>query len=354
MIIKHYTPSLPDIGLPSLFQSNADLLFIDIETTGFSPKTSRLYMIGCLYFEAGEPRICQWIGEADEPAQEAGILKAFGEFCKPSHQLITFNGSTFDLPYLMQKYQRFSIPLPFDSLNHVDLLKEVRPFKTLLGLPDLKQKSLEAFLGLYREDTYSGGKLIPVFKSYAKSNDQDLLELLTLHNYEDVLGLVKLLPILNYGDLFEGGFDLDTIHKTPEAILADLQLKAMVPMPIDLSLDNGVRLTAQSAFARLTLPVFHGTLKYFYPNFKDYYYLPIEDQAIHKSVAAYVDKAHRVPAKPETCYIKREGDFLWQPRPFIEPVFKTEAKSPDYYLSLDQLPDHPLSYLQKITSAFLG
>ena len=39
------------------------------------------------------------------------------------------------------------------------------------------------------------------------------------------------------------------------------------------------------------------TLKYFYDNYKDYFYLPKEDTAIHKSVATYVDKDFRQKAK---------------------------------------------------------
>ena len=50
--------------------------------------------------------------------------------------------------------------------------------------------------------------------------------------------------------------------------------------------------------------------KYFYPDYKNYSYLPDEDYAIHKSCAIYVDKAHRVPARPETCYTRKTGEFL--------------------------------------------
>ena len=34
----------------------------------------------------------------------------------------------------------------------------------------------------------------------------------------------------------------------------------------------------------------------------EYYYLPEEDSAVHKSVGIYVDKSRRKAATPQTCY----------------------------------------------------
>ena len=38
------------------------ILFLDIETTGFTSRTSYLYMIGCAYYQAGKWRTIQWMG----------------------------------------------------------------------------------------------------------------------------------------------------------------------------------------------------------------------------------------------------------------------------------------------------
>ena len=67
-------------------------------------------------------------------------------------------------------------------------------------------------------------------------------------------------------------------------------------------------------------------LKYFYPNYKDYYYLIYEDQAIHKSVGEFVDKGARVKATKETCYTKKSGSFLPQPSSLWTPDFKNTCK----------------------------
>ena len=51
------------------------VLFLDIETTGFTSRTSYLYMIGCAYNRAGKWHTIQWM--AEDYAQEGAILTAF-------------------------------------------------------------------------------------------------------------------------------------------------------------------------------------------------------------------------------------------------------------------------------------
>ena len=76
----------------------------------------------------------------------------------------------------------------------------------------------------------------------------------------------------------------------------------------------------------LSIRVYKGTLKYYYPNYKDYYYLIYEDTAIHKSVGEFVDKDARIKATKETCYTKKDGTFLPQPTDIWVPEFKTSCK----------------------------
>ena len=52
--------------------------------------------------------------------------------------------------------------------------------------------------------------------------------------------------------------------------------------------------------ARLHIHIYQGDLRYYYTDYSNYYYLPEEDIAMHKSVAAYVDRAHRRQATAST------------------------------------------------------
>ena len=40
-----------------------EILFLDIETTGFTAKSSNLYLIGCAYFKDEEWHTIQWLAE---------------------------------------------------------------------------------------------------------------------------------------------------------------------------------------------------------------------------------------------------------------------------------------------------
>ena len=67
---------------------------------------------------------------------------------------------------------------------------------------------------------------------------------------------------------------------------------------------------------------------------KDYYYLPKEDIAIHKSVASFVDKEYREKAKASNCYNRKEGEFLPQYEEIMHPEFRKEYKDKVRYFEL--------------------
>ena len=142
----------------------SEVLFFDIETTGFSAKTSYLYLIGCLYFQEGAPKIKQWFAET--PSDEPVLLFEFFEFLKNFKYLIHYNGNGFDIPYLMQKCAHYNLSYNFESIKSVDLYKILSPFKSLLKLENLKQKTVENYLGISRKDVYNGGELISVYLEY--------------------------------------------------------------------------------------------------------------------------------------------------------------------------------------------
>ena len=75
-------------------------------------------------------------------------------------------------------------------------------------------------------------------------------------------------------------------------------------------------------------------LKYFYSNYKDYYYLPAEDIALHKSVSSFVDPEHRIPATASTCYSRKYSQFLPQWSIVVEPFFKRDYKSKELFFEL--------------------
>ena len=65
-------------------------IFFDIETTGFSPNSSSLYMIGCARRCDKYIYIDQFF--AENPAEEEAVLCAFLEILCQYDTIISFNG----------------------------------------------------------------------------------------------------------------------------------------------------------------------------------------------------------------------------------------------------------------------
>lgn len=305
-----------------------NILFVDIETTGFSAKTASLYEIGCIYFEKGEGRLIQFF--AQKPEEEAKVLEAFFDLCQNRSVLIHYNGNTFDIPFMKAKAAQYNMEHPFNSMSGIDIYKRISPYKKILGLENCKLKTVEKFLGIQREDLYDGGQLIEVYKNYCEEPTKEMEELLILHNKDDMKGMLKLLPILSYSDIFMQPFRVVKVQANHYAdengngrdeVLMKIRFTA--PFPKSFAMNKAdCYFSAEGSEGFLKVPLYHEEMKYFYANYKDYYYLPLEDVALHKSVATFVDKEHRTQAKAATCYTRKESLYLPQWDILFTPIFK--------------------------------
>ena len=316
-------------------------LFFDIETTGFSPARTHVYMIGCASRKDDLLLIDQFF--APTPGDEKDVLSAFLTHLEQYDTLITFNGVGFDIPYLKGRYGHFHFADPFSRFALVDIFKEVSRIKFLLKLPNFKQKSVESFLGIEREDKFHGGELIDVYHSYVRSPSNEELYLLRQHNYEDVLNMPLLLPILSYARLLDGNFSLVSIEANEYTAMDGstdnkellFTLKNTFPVPKRISCGyNEFYLTTEEDITRLRVRLFEGELKYFFDCYKDYYYLPDEDMAVPKSIAAHVDREHRKNATASTCYTKKTAIFLPQYGKCFEPSFQENYKDKKSFFEL--------------------
>ena len=134
------------------------LLFFDIETTGFSGDLNRVYLIGAVYFKENCAHYIQWF--ADTVKAETEIIESFFRLMSSFRVLVHFNGDTFDIPFLLKRCRALKLQYNFDHIESFDILKQIRPYKGRLGLDNMKQKTIEAFLKIEREDKYNGGQLI--------------------------------------------------------------------------------------------------------------------------------------------------------------------------------------------------
>lgn len=304
-------------------------LFFDIETTGLSPKSASVYLIGTAAVENGQWIMRQWFAES--LAEEEAILEDFLNYARNYTALIHFNGTTFDIPFIQSRSKKYGLPAALTEMKQLDIYRSISPFKNVLKLSNCKQKTLEEFLGIFREDPFNGGQLIEFYHAYRHNNDPNLLHALLLHNADDIRGMLTILPILSYPDLFSRGITsaaaslescTDYRGTQQKELILQMNFTVSVPVPFAFS-KGGCFFSAGMENASAKIPVFQGELKYFYKDYKNYSYLPAEDNAIHKSVAVYVDKSHRVPATPETCYTRKAGEFI--------PCFCTKTELPVFH-----------------------
>ena len=322
-------------SLDKYIDSPSKTVFFDIETTGLHHKYSYLYMIGVLYQHDGIWTLRQWF--ATRPTDEITVLTAFMDFLQPNSHLIHYNGGGFDIPYLKSRLAFHGLTSDhFDNIESIDLYRLIKPYQKKLALERLTQKSVEQFIGITRTDPFSGKELIDVYKEYLQSGSEQLLSQLLLHNQEDVLNMSSLISLLAYPFFFDGHYAIEKIDLVANTLVIHLNLEYPIIRTLTYR-DDIYTLTLNQDTAIIKVPLYHGTLKHFYDNPKDYYYLPAEDKSIHKSVATYVDKEHRVPAVADNCYQKITGTFIPQYGSVITPNFSTERKSKLSYFACDNI-----------------
>lgn len=310
------------------------LLFFDIETTGLSASNSALYLIGtlCLQQENGERGLPVWTLRqffAEEGSEELSILKEFLSYARSFDLLLSFNGEGFDLPFLRKISAQYRIPFLSEETLSLDIYKSVRKYRSCIESPRMNQKSLEAFLGIKRRDPYSGKELIELYEKYAEqrrngtgetAEDKDsrlcpdsLLQAMLLHNEEDLSSLPLLLSLLFFKDFFLSRFRFCGARQEEGRV--SLLYRAQCALPREFTLKKDVFLLRSEKDSLIwESPLYRGEAKHYFADYKNYYYLPAEDYAIHKSIGIFVDPAHRVRAKKENAYIKKSSLYLPLPR----------------------------------------
>ena len=202
---------------------------------------------------------------------------------------------------------------------------------------------MEQYLGIARTDVFSGGELIGLYHDYVKNPSEFTEKALFLHNADDLKGMLEVLPILAYYDLFnencvkvrkvQANYYKDVSGAQRKELLITLQIPTSLPRLVTASAAN-CYFRGEGESATLKVPIYEEELKYFYSNYKDYYYLPTEDVALHKSVAGFVDKEHRLQASAANCYTRKFSCYLPQWEILFTPFFKRDYKSKELFFEL--------------------
>jgi tetratricopeptide (TPR) repeat protein len=179
-----------------------------------------------------------------DPGDEPAMLLMLSELVANKRGLITFNGRTFDLPLLDNRYLLNRLPNELPRLPHIDLLLASRRiWRARLGSCALSALE-ENLLGLRRTQDDVPGWLIPaLYANYLRTGDARELMWVFYHNQMDVLSMVTLagrvIRQLSYPEEGEG-LDLLSLGRWQ----ADLGFHAEAEQTLRRALDRDLPLEA--------------------------------------------------------------------------------------------------------------
>lgn len=159
------------------------VVVLDVESMGRSSKP--VFLIGLAGTADGSVKLRQLL--AAHPEQEEAVLREAGRVLASARTLITYNGSSFDLPLLRERWAGWMVPappLPF----HVDLLAVVRRrYRTPRGMSSCQLARAEEFiLGVARPEDMASSEVPALYERAILAGDARPLVPILRHNAYDL------------------------------------------------------------------------------------------------------------------------------------------------------------------------
>ena len=148
--------------------------YLDIETTGISPKVCDLTVIGLAIEQGRRMKVVQLVGDTITALRLVRALHGVD-------RLYTYNGRRFDLPFIKK---RLGVDLE-ERFDHCDLMYDCWKQKLKGGLKKVEQK-----LGIARKTQgIDGWMAVQLWWEYIDYGDKEALQTLLAYNREDVVNL---------------------------------------------------------------------------------------------------------------------------------------------------------------------
>lgn len=187
--LDSFLPSLPPY---SREVGAGDLLFFDTETTGLAGGPGTLpFMVGIAYYRNKLFHVKQFL--ARDYHEEEALLFSLKKVLEDFEILISFNGKSFDVPLLKDRFILSRLAFPWQNFFHLDLIHLARRlWKLRIGGCSLKNLE-EEILGFSREDDVEGALIPSLYFNYLQSRNGSLLTTIFQHNACDLLSMFFLI-----------------------------------------------------------------------------------------------------------------------------------------------------------------
>lgn len=171
--------------------------FMDIETLGLS--NVEIILIGVAEIKKNKIISSQYF--LRNPTEELAILDAYFSHLDENSVHVTFNGKTFDVPFIKNRINYHRLDVDF-NLPHLDL----RNFAYNLWsdqLPNCQLQTIEKYkFGLERVDDVPGQYIPGYYKTYLAENNIGPMVPIIEHNKQDIISLAifleKMYDEVNY------------------------------------------------------------------------------------------------------------------------------------------------------------
>lgn len=165
-----------------------DVMFMDLESTGLAG--TPLFLIGVMVWAEQGLVVRQYF--ARDYSEERAVISLFLQHLAEHKLLVTFNGKSFDLPYVRVRAAATGIPFVADAA-HFDLLHECRRVWGRV-LPDCRLQTLESRIcGRARHSDIPGNEIPAAYHEFVRTqNAVEIVEILR-HNVLDLATLAELM-----------------------------------------------------------------------------------------------------------------------------------------------------------------
>jgi uncharacterized protein YprB with RNaseH-like and TPR domain len=165
-----------------------DYVFLDIETLGLFSRPIILFGVGTI--ENSRLVVHQYLlRDIDE--EQSALTATLEHLSGDRTALVTFNGKSFDLPYVSDRLAYYGMGSP-GKIPHFDVLHfSRRRWKD--QLPSLRLAALEtAILGISRPDDIPGQMVPEFYETYLRTGNCGPLVPVVEHNKQDIVSLALL------------------------------------------------------------------------------------------------------------------------------------------------------------------
>lgn len=191
-ICRFFPRSHPLILFSSSFSHEFDFIFLDIETMGFF--YSPIILLGLAQVNGNKINVKQYL--CRNLGEEKAVLDAFLSNIDPNTIFVTFNGQTFDLPFIKNRMSYFNFKNDIDHA-HFDVLHYSR--RQWSGeLMNCQLQTLERHLfNIIRKDDIPSGMVPEFYQTYIKTGNAGPLIPIIEHNKQDIITVAMIFSRLH-------------------------------------------------------------------------------------------------------------------------------------------------------------